>query len=530
MITVPASIRRARWAPASVALVGLSLFLVSCGINRTITPRGAVRLTSTPARLMPTLIDKSGAPARLESGGFVVVEARDDSTLGLHRYSDDLQPGWSVPMMRLETMSSFGFMSSGGRPGIGFGTMFKEVVSAVVASPGGVSVIGYRLGESDSLYAIARRYDAATGRELRNDVLYATVMHGDLDAEQRRAFVAVSPDSSKVLVFNLVPGTDASQYSINARVIDADHTVLRGAIVSLKSEENRTVRTIEVDNDGNIYAVSTVRGADLQVERHALDGTTSSIRTSFGDPSRGVTIGAVVARVDGPNTILVTSPLKSGDDLIGVAMTRLNPLEREPLLKRNFPITETMLEKATGDDEYEFPHMHSIVSTGNGQHVLVLEQRYTREVTSTPYNARGQAMPMSGRTNTHVVVGNILLVGSNEDGTVKWLGHVKREEQAIVLAGFTEGVLFEMLGLGMGAHATADGWLHVLHRDKEGLRLRQFNIADGTQRSTDGEILLDMGPGATANVKNAFWIGDHDVLVPGGSDVPAIYRMNYATR
>jgi hypothetical protein len=84
------------------------------------------------------------------------------------------------------------------------------------------------------------------------------------------------------------------------------------------------------------------------------------------------------------------------------------------------------------------------------------------------------------------------------------------------------------------SHVTRGGRLHVMTRNQEGLNLYDVNLADGSIRNPDGEVLLDMGNAAHAFPGFTTWLDDERVqlLISQGvfSRDYSLYDVNYAGR
>ena len=526
------TLSRLRPTALLLGLLALAPLLTSCASSG-ITPRGNVQLSYTPARIMPATENGDGAILRMPDGGFVVCEAMDDTVLSLRRYTDALEPGWAAPVMEPKVESSFRFARSySGAFGFGFMPTVKEAVMSMTMAGDAISLLSYRFGEEDSIYVIGRLYDPKTGAQLRNDVLYSTVLHEDLETDDRRAFSSVSPDSSRLIVYNYIPGADESELSLNMAVIGGRGQLLRRAILSLKASEGerRSLQSIEIDNAGNVYLVTIDNDTTIRVERHPTEGAVSTMRASFSGTD-DAELGRVKVRFEANDRLMLSAPITVDDALVGIALARMNMRESSPPLTKTIAISEDKLESEVEIDEYEFPWLHSIIETkGPTPLVFVLESRFTKEITTTTTSATGASS--SSRTMNYAMAGDILMVGCGAEGDLRWLSRIEKNEGRSLMIPLPMSWYYQQMSF--KPNVTSTNRLHVLLRDEEGLRLREVNLADGGHVSPRGDLLLTMGGAATVHPHFTTWLNDNEVIMFCMQGVFSkdlnLYRMNYATR
>lgn len=412
---------------------------------------------------------------RISRSEFIAARSENETTYVLEKYDTTLRRHWRTDFSVPEWYGGSFFRKSG----TPYAAQPREVPLRIFNNGRALVHLSTRIGASDddSVYAIARTFDAATGTIAATTVLASTRIQGDINAARRHYLSIMSPDSTYLLLYSPDNNGNPDSCVVHLHLFHADlspagnRTVPIGPITALQA--------IRVDNLGDVVGVTLARPDTLIISRIAMEGGKgdSTIRVRMMHPANpDGEIHEYVADFVGSNDLAVMAQVVERNELVGIALIRVATVAMQTLTSRTYAVTDTLRLRILGTSAFgatkhlESPSIHSVFVTDD---------------TTARY----------------------LLVS---DGS--WAGPPTNVGEAVITR-FDDSLratanIGARAGRGFGVHTLRDGRLRIVTWAPTGLVIQQVGLDSTGRLPNDYTILFRTPLDVTTTASDTEWFGD----------------------
>jgi hypothetical protein len=510
---------RSHFILLALIVVASSLVATSCmlpSMSGNITPIQGVTVTNTSAQGISSPVDGDPGVVSLPNGEFATLNVLSETKLSLAKYQPSLNVVWSQQIILPEPETSIrmvnGIYKSNGNdhPAIGTVSIAQELMLQLFVRGDRIALVSSLFGKDDSISAVVRHFDIATGKDTTTRTLHRAQLDSRLPDIAKRYNAFFSPDSSKILLY--VFGRNGSDEGglVNVTTFTADFAPIASTQIpfTLPKDQKRWP-SLRIDNAGNVCMIDVTSQNTVTVTRHDLLATTSRVLSkNFPDLARSAAnIGEMKAVVEPDNTLLLAFAAVSDDELAGAVLARFDFSTQGATFTRFFSTSSSLLNQKIGSKEMENPYFHSLMRVEDSrQYILLFEERGENERDYRSGFEKIKNPNAITRVYIQYTAGPVLALAFSSTGEPLWqAGFQKKqgldEDKEYHLASFTP-------------HVTRDGRLQVIYQEETALLLRQFQLASGKEITPkEGKPLLNMGLGSWNMRPFTTWLHDNSALV-----------------
>jgi hypothetical protein len=490
------------------------------GMSGAITPIAGTTAINVSAQGMSANVDGDPGAISLGNGEFAIlsaINAQPSAKLSLAKYQPSLNVAWSQQIILPDPQTSIRIINgkyrsydqqgrSSDQPAIGVVATAQEMLLRLFSRGNRITLVSSLFGENDSIHAVVRHFDVATGRDTSSAIVHRGQLDDRLPDAARRYYVHFSPDSSKILLYMFGRNGSDQQGMVDIQTMNADFVpIATKSLPFTLSKDQMIWPSLRVDNAGKIYMITVDNRNTVMVVQHNLSTNTNKTLTkNFTDPVRSsARLKEPKAFIEPDNTLLVAFPAHDDEELAGVALVKFDFSTEKTTFTRYFSITPSLLNQKIETKEMENPHFHSLIrAESSGQYLLMFEKRgeYQNDYTS------GFAQNTITTVYTQYTAGPVFALAFSSTGEPVWQSGFRKKQgfdndQDYQLASFTP-------------HVTHDGKLQILYHEGTRLLLREFMLTDGREATPkDGRQLMELGRPSFYMRPFTTWLHDNTVLL-----------------
>lgn len=450
----------------------------------------------------PAYFDDGSLGQSVGRDRFLTLAHSDDDLLSLTMWSDTLGRLWtteiSIPdRTPLGTKMNVPRSPEGEKPAM----IFRSGRQLVMLST------RYSEDDVDSLYAIARLIDPATGKITEMKTLTAAKVNPFLEQRDRRYRFAMSDDSTTILctLGDVTDNEDDDSVMQHLATFNGDLTPARSRTVRLAKSMKRSTSskyyTMRVDNLGDVILVAhhgndeynDQRTDTFEIRRIGMGGGKSDTAITFVVTHPTIPSAHVsnyIADFTGSNDLTLFTLYRNDNLFAGLGLLKVRTSTMERTLT-------TMLDV----DQEDFERIVDQQFTRADFNKVYVSQRADARYLITANGSYGGFMSMVGNT--------YFMISTDNEGKENWRA-IHR------LAGLPP----------LSSYAGTDGNLHVVYREVEGLVYDEFDLTSGARVPDSRRLLVEADlQSITSPGSFVHWAANKTVIL--FMTTPAFGAMNW---
>jgi hypothetical protein len=370
----------------------------------------------------------------------------------------------------------------------------------------------------DSLFTIARTFDAGTGEPLVDSVISGAEPSPDVPAAERRFRSSFSPERRYAVTWVTSDRPGPTLLTIDLQLLNSELAPLAARQIRLEHDVDETLESVEVTDSGTVYVISQNRQNSIRITRIDLlhDEKSRRLAATFANATaRKTRLLRPVIDLRNPEAPRVVAGAVTvqgaAGELDGIASATLDFRSDSVTALRYAPISRDTILRVLGTSFID-PFPVTCLTEGAGPvSVMIFEER-------SLYEGRAD-LPR---------LGNVLMTAIDAEGALTWTGGFRKEQY---------DVHPDLPRASFEAHRTVEGTIRFSYVTEDTLRLREYRVADGTPRdSLDDRPVLTVRRDARRTGyllrPTLIWVNDHTALaqvatVDGDEEDVRLCRIRY---
>jgi hypothetical protein len=473
------------------------MMIAGCA-SSSVTAVGGTKLATMTLEGNPYALGDDPSLLRIDNDDFIVTRTISETELRVERYNRSLATVWSTPVTFPDAHSHVRFMLFS----FGVDKIPGEVPIKLFRRNKEIVMISYRYGDNDTLFALGRTFDIATGKLNQMKMLDTVPDQSQVDRPYRYYAASLAPDSGRIVLYAYGSGRGRNDYYFRIASVSTDLATVSARSVNVPDfHQINELRSMRIDPSGMIYLVSladddepdTVRIARYDSRTGVLGPPLNKVITVTGNDD--AEIHGVATLFSDDNDLMLLFPLRDDEDLLGTAVMKYDVAKDRFDEPKITLLTEENLEKLVDDDEYEDGVMHTIFRTPNpkAHYIICFEREHFSESTD-----------MKGNRSYSFLTADALIMAFDASGAPTW-------QQALRKSSGKTSAGFQLIT--MAPSITDHGALRILYRDDSKIIKQDFSLEDGKEIKTEFKDLLEVG-GAAFNVGTfTTWLDDQTAIL-----------------
>lgn len=365
--------------------------------------------------------------------------------------------------------------------------------------------------DDDSIYAVARTFDQATGKLERDTVVMGLEIPPELLPEYRVIRSDISWGKKYAIVYLMSRYIDERAMDVDLVLMGTDLKPVTRRRIRFNHLVNESLVNIQVDDEGDIFLLSQTDNGKIQMIKIKLLGEEKQqvLTTDFHETvEMGGKLMDFEAAIEDPYTVRLMAATfnpKSGGSIAGVAVAKMDFRDDTVSNRHIVPIQEKDLKQGSESLDMRYPvFVNWLIKNSSPSYVMFFEQR------SSP------------ASNPNVVnCDNVMMIGLEKNGDLKWC------------SGFHKGQVDYTGSFISGSFATqfiSDGVLRFSYGQNGMFFKHDFTINDGkTTREAGPLMVADMsrtGGGKDFYLRRSIrWIDEKTGVMAAAVDEGGVYDI-----
>lgn len=445
-----AMVKRLEALPALVVMVAAAVSLMGCSVGR-LTPTDAVNARSVELEYAPAPFSDGSFGKVVGPDRFVTMAQTKDDLLRLTMWNGRLDSLWTTDIAIPGRASK---SARKDRPRSPMG----EKPTAMYSDGKHLVMFGTRYpGESDSMIAIARLIDPATGQITATRTLTATKVSWLVEEPERQYSFRFSADSTTILCANLdYRGDNRDSAVLCLATFNGDLTPSRTRTVAL--EEATRMQTMRVDNLGDVILAARYGFDTCEVRRITMGGgrsdTTVALPLQHPDGDAPY-ITSYLADFTGSNDLALFAMYHNDQQFAGLQLAKVRTSTMERTLTTMLTLNQSDFRRAL-DTTFTSAEFHAIYfgPTADTRYLV------------TAYGSIGRTLSTMGST--------FLMSSLTRDGKENW--HAIHR-----LGGYPP----------LTSTISSEWTMRMICRERDGLMYDEFSLKDGARVPGSRRLIAD---------------------------------------
>ncbi len=480
-------------------VIGIALcgaFMAAGCRSSNIAAMGGSKFTTAPLGENPFGPGSEPMILRLSSDAFIVARSATETELRIEKYSRDLALEWSTPLPINPSRTSFTLFA--GLDGIEH--FAGEEPGMLLQRNGHLILLSLRRGDDDSIYAVGRIFDIASGKLLHTRTIDSVPRQKEISHEFRYYRSAISSDSNHIVFYTHGYDPGKNVFTMRIAQTDDDLSYARSRIVPLDNGEDlQDLPELAIDPAGDIYVASRSLPDTIRITKYDFKGL-SPARSAFvvfsDSTNSSAHAGGSTIYLGDRNDMTVIAPMHDDGDILGSASTTFDRTQFTFGPVKFQALSEAKLEQLFDNDEYSDAFIHSALESDNNKsrYILCLEQM------AINYGKSRIAASSSVKYKT----GDVLLMAFDRSGQPTWQQGIRKSFGPIDVV----PTLFTI-----APQVTDKGTLRTVYRDGSSMVATEYRLDDGAEVPGSRRELLDMDLAAFNRGSATTWLDDSTLLL-----------------
>lgn len=249
----------------------------------------------------------------LPSGDMILCRQWTPLEYRMERLSPTLDPIWSAPFPVPESHRTVGGASSDWAIPADGGLLLRRAGAAV-------ALLCARRTGPDSIATVARLFDTASGRLLRDTVLMRQRIDGSIPEITRGVHAIVSPNGSRIATYARLHAYGVEATELAVQLLDRYLNPIETRKIRCAVADDDQLGLLQLADDGTLYILSKNRGDSIEILRLSPGAGTPARRTAAfrSTDSSGLHLRSYAMALGAEGIPMVTAMVVDGDRLAGI--------------------------------------------------------------------------------------------------------------------------------------------------------------------------------------------------------------------